>query len=91
MQAATLMTLFAILMLNAMLGLMPYVNNFSNIGGFISGFLAGFMLLFKPKVEKVTLYKGGIFNYDLKHSIKLKQKLDKPVSRTASLVIFSLL
>ncbi|KAI3463493.1 hypothetical protein Pfo_020156 [Paulownia fortunei] len=88
---ATLMAFLIILMLNVILGLMPFVNNFSNVGGFISGFLAGFMLLFKPQVGKVYQNKGGIFDYDVKHSVKLKRKLDRPVSRIVSLVIFSLL
>ncbi|KAG8379585.1 hypothetical protein BUALT_Bualt07G0104200 [Buddleja alternifolia] len=90
---ATIVVLFAILMLNAILGLMPYVNNFSNIGGFISGLLAGFMFLFKPQVGKAYQTKGGIFEYNVKNSvkIKIKQKLDKPVLRSVSLMIFSLL
>ncbi|KAI3455165.1 hypothetical protein Pfo_011828 [Paulownia fortunei] len=88
---ATLLAFFIILMLNAIFGLMPYVNNFSNIGGFISGFLAGFMLLFKPQVGQGYQAKGGIFDYKVKHSVRLKQKLDKPVLRSVSLVIFSFL
>ncbi|KAL2467428.1 Rhomboid-related intramembrane serine protease family protein [Abeliophyllum distichum] len=88
---ATLVAFCAILMLNFILGLMPYINNFSNIGGFISGFLLGFVLLFKPQLGKMYQNKGGLFDYDVKHSVKLKQKLDRPVLRSISLVIFSLL
>ncbi|KAK6127920.1 hypothetical protein DH2020_038349 [Rehmannia glutinosa] len=88
---ATLMSFLIILMLNAILGLLPFVNNFSNVGGFISGFLVGFMVLFKPQVGKVYQNKGGIFDYDVKNSVKPKRKLDRPVSRIVCLVIFSLL
>ncbi|KAH6819545.1 Rhomboid-related intramembrane serine protease family protein [Perilla frutescens var. frutescens] len=88
---ATLIAFVTILIINFVIGLMPLVNNFSNIGGFISGFIAGFMLLFKPQARKVHQNKRGIFEYDVKHSVKLETKLDRPVSRIVSLVIFSLL
>ncbi|CAI9788018.1 unnamed protein product [Fraxinus pennsylvanica] len=88
---ATLVAFIVILMLNFVLGLMPYVNNFSNIGGLISGLFLGFLLLFKPQQGKIYQNKGGLFEYDIKRSVKLKQKLDRPVLRSISLVIFSLL
>ncbi|KAK4395479.1 RHOMBOID-like protein 8 [Sesamum angolense] len=88
---ATLMALLIISMVNGILGLMPYVSNFSNIGGFISGFLAGFIILFKPQVGQGYQAKTGLFDFNIKHSVKLKQKLDKPVLRSVSLVIFTLL
>ncbi|CAA0806829.1 Rhomboid-related intramembrane serine protease family protein [Striga hermonthica] len=88
---ASLVAFLIILMLNFMIGLMPLVNNFSNIGGFITGFLAGFMLLLKPQVGKVCPNKGGIFDYDVKKSVEIKRKLDKPVLRIICLVIFSFL
>ncbi|KAL6493782.1 hypothetical protein OROGR_031691 [Orobanche gracilis] len=90
-KTAAIVVLLIILMLNAILGLTPLVNNFSNIGGFISGLLVGFMLLFKPNAGKVYQNKEGIFDYDVKNSTKLKQMLDKPVSRIVCLVILSLL
>ncbi|KAL0342238.1 UNVERIFIED_CONTAM: RHOMBOID-like protein 8 [Sesamum calycinum] len=88
---ATLMALLIISMVNGILGLMPYVSNFSNIGGFISGFLAGFIILFKPQVGQGYQAKTGLFDFNIKHSVKVKQKLDKPVLRSVSLVIFTLL
>lgn len=91
-QFATLIVFVTILMLNFTLGLMPLVNNFSNIGGFISGFIAGFMLLFKPQARKVHQNKRGIFDYDVKRSVELERKtLDRPISRLVSLGILSLL
>lgn len=90
-QFATLIVFVTIFMLNFILGLMPLVNNFSNIGGLISGFIAGFMLLFKPQARKVHQNKRGIFDYDIKHSVELERKLDRPISRLVSLGILSLL
>ncbi|KAG6410670.1 hypothetical protein SASPL_128735 [Salvia splendens] len=88
---ATLIAFATILLLNFILGLMPLINNFSNIGGFISGFTAGFMLLFKPETRKLHLNRRGIFDYDVKSSIKLERKLDMRTSRIVSLVVLSLL
>ncbi|KAL6495880.1 hypothetical protein OROGR_030443 [Orobanche gracilis] len=80
-KTAAIVAFLIILMFNAILGLTPLVNNFSNIGGFISGLLVGFMLLFKSHVGKAYQNKGGLFDYDVKNSTKLKQTLDRPVSR----------
>ncbi|XP_057767750.1 RHOMBOID-like protein 8 [Salvia miltiorrhiza] len=89
---ATLIAFATILMLNFILGLMPLINNFSNIGGFISGFIAGFILLFKPQVRKLHQNKRGIFDYEVKcSSVNLERKLDRPTSRIVSLVVLSLL
>ncbi|KAL3617688.1 hypothetical protein CASFOL_038009 [Castilleja foliolosa] len=88
---ATVVVILNILMFNFILGLMPFINNFSNIGGFISGFLAGFVLLFKPQVGKMYQNKGGIFDYDVKNSFNLRKKLDRPFLRIVCLVILSFL
>ncbi|CAI9755213.1 unnamed protein product [Fraxinus pennsylvanica] len=79
-------------LLGAMLsGLIGELETLLQKGGFISVFLLGFVLLFKPELGKMYQNKGGLFEYDVKHSVKLKQKLDTPVLRSISLVIFSLL
>ncbi|KAL3639260.1 hypothetical protein CASFOL_017167 [Castilleja foliolosa] len=89
---ATVVVILNIFMLNFILGLMPFINNFSNIGGFVSGFLAGFVLLFKPQVGKMYQNKcGGIFDYDVKNSFYLRKKLDRPFLRIVCLVILSFL
>uniref|UniRef100_A0A2N9G812 RHOMBOID-like protein n=1 Tax=Fagus sylvatica TaxID=28930 RepID=A0A2N9G812_FAGSY len=89
----SLASLFFVSMINFVLGLLPYVDNFSNIGGFISGFLLGFVLLFSPQLSEVAQNKAGLFEYGVKDSIKskLKQKLDKPVLRSFSLLLFGLM
>ncbi len=93
MQFESLASLFFFSMINFVLGLLPYVDNFSNIGGFISGFLLGFVLLFSPQLSEVAQNKAGLFEYGVKDSIKLKlrQKLDKPVLRSFSLLLFGLM
>lgn len=78
-------------MTNLVLGLIPYINNFANIGGFMSGFLLGFVLLFKPQQEKLARNKGGLFEFDAKDIVKCRKSLDKPVQRGSALVIFALL
>ncbi|KAM4075028.1 hypothetical protein ACJW30_10G139200 [Castanea mollissima] len=86
-------SIFFVTMINFVLGLLPYVDNFSNIGGFISGFLLGFVLLFSPQLRLVAQNKGDLFEYGVKDSIKLKlkQKLDRPVLRSISLLLFGLI
>ncbi|KAK1403649.1 RHOMBOID-like protein [Heracleum sosnowskyi] len=80
-----------ILVINMVLGLLPYVNNFSNFGGFMCGFFLGFVLLFKPDLGKLSQSKAGLFEYEIRHSFRLRQKLDRPVLRIVFLVLFSLL
>ncbi|KAK2994842.1 hypothetical protein RJ640_026039 [Escallonia rubra] len=90
-KCAALVALFLMLVISLALGLLPYINNFSNIGGFISGFLLGFVLLFCPQLRKMSQSEGGLFDLDVKHPVKLKQKLDRPVLRIVSLLVFSFL
>lgn len=93
MQFSAVVSIFFVTMINFVLGLLPYVDNFSNIGGFISGFLLGFVLLFSPQLRLVSQNKGDLFEYGVKDSIKLKlkQKLDRPVLRSISLLLFGLM
>ncbi|XP_050376737.1 RHOMBOID-like protein 8 [Argentina anserina] len=78
---------------NFLLGLLPYVDNFSNFGGFVSGFLLGSVLLSSPQVREEVQAKGGFLDNDLKSSIKAKlgQKLDRPVYRSVCLFLFVLM
>nr|GMD55150.1 RHOMBOID-like protein 8 [Ipomoea batatas] len=84
---AAILLFLIILMINLILGLVPYINNISNVGGFISGFLIGFVLLFEPQLDRIAQKKGGLFEYDLKHKVQKKQKWDRPVLRGVSLAI----
>ena len=91
MQLAALLALSVIISINLLLGLIPYVDNFANFGGFLSGFLVGFVLLFKPLVGKAAHNKAGLFEYDVKQAVRVRNKLDKPLLRIIALVFFSIL
>lgn len=93
MQISAVASLVFVFVCNFVLGFLPYVDNFSSIGGFISGFLLGSVLLFSPQLPQLAPNKGGLIDYGVKSYIKmkLKQKLDRPVIRIVSLILFSLL
>ncbi|KAL2543003.1 RHOMBOID-like 2 [Abeliophyllum distichum] len=48
-KAAALFTLVIIIAINLAVGILPHVDNFAHIGGFLSGFLLGFLLLIRPQ------------------------------------------
>ncbi|CAI0393378.1 unnamed protein product [Linum tenue] len=51
---AAFSTLVIIVLLNLAVGLLPHVDNFAHIGGFISGFLLGFIFLIRPQFGWVS-------------------------------------
>lgn len=48
-QLAALFTLIFIILINLAVGILPHVDNFAHIGGFLTGFLLGFVLLVRPQ------------------------------------------
>ncbi|GJW21550.1 rhomboid-like protein 2 [Tanacetum coccineum] len=48
-KAAALTTLVIIILINLAVGILPHVDNFAHIGGFLTGFLLGFVLLVRPQ------------------------------------------
>ncbi|CAL9030007.1 unnamed protein product [Prunus brigantina] len=48
-KAAALLTLIVIIAINLAVGILPHVDNFAHIGGFLAGFLLGFILLLRPQ------------------------------------------
>ncbi|KAK3206275.1 hypothetical protein Dsin_020321 [Dipteronia sinensis] len=44
-----LLTLIFIIIINLAVGILPHVDNFAHIGGFLSGFLLGFVFLIRPQ------------------------------------------
>lgn len=51
---AALLTLVFIIIINLAAGLLPHVDNFAHIGGFVSGFLFGFVFLIRPQFKWLT-------------------------------------
>ncbi|XP_022753827.1 RHOMBOID-like protein 1 [Durio zibethinus] len=51
---AALLTLILIIVLNLAVGILPHVDNFAHIGGFLSGFLLGFVFLIRPQFGYVS-------------------------------------
>ncbi|CAM0870446.1 unnamed protein product [Alopecurus aequalis] len=47
-KVAAVTTLLFVIAVNLVLGILPHVNNFAHIGGFVTGFLLGFVLLMRP-------------------------------------------
>ncbi|ONK73388.1 uncharacterized protein A4U43_C04F30970 [Asparagus officinalis] len=48
-KAAALFTLLVIIVINLAVGILPHVDNFAHLGGFLTGFLLGFVLLMRPQ------------------------------------------
>ncbi|XP_071692320.1 RHOMBOID-like protein 2 [Rutidosis leptorrhynchoides] len=48
-KAAALFTLLIIILVNLAVGMLPHVDNFAHIGGFLTGFFLGFVLLLRPQ------------------------------------------
>lgn len=48
-KAAALITLVVIILINLAVGILPHVDNFAHIGGFLSGFFLGFVFLIRPQ------------------------------------------
>lgn len=49
-KAAALFTLIVIVAINLAVGILPHVDNFAHIGGFLTGLLLGFVLLIRPQI-----------------------------------------
>ncbi|GER54374.1 ribonuclease II/R family protein [Striga asiatica] len=53
-KVAALLTLVVIIAINLAVGILPHVDNFAHIGGFLSGFLLGFVFLMRPQFGWVS-------------------------------------
>ncbi|KAH9602315.1 hypothetical protein KSS87_010897 [Heliosperma pusillum] len=48
-KVAALLTLVVMIVINLAVGILPHVDNFAHLGGFMTGFLLGFVLLLRPR------------------------------------------
>ncbi|CAN8256970.1 unnamed protein product [Cochlearia groenlandica] len=48
---AALLTLLFVILINLAIGILPHVDNFAHVGGFLTGFLLGFVLLARPQFK----------------------------------------
>ncbi|EOA35565.1 hypothetical protein CARUB_v10020771mg [Capsella rubella] len=86
---SALVIIFTIFTVNFLIGFLPFIDNFANIGGFISGFLLGFVLLFTPQLRQMPpSHKGKLFEDDRKRFTRLKEQFDRPVLRIICLTVF---
>ncbi|XP_058085923.1 RHOMBOID-like protein 2 [Magnolia sinica] len=66
-KAAALLTLVIIIVINLAVGILPHVDNFAHIGGFLSGFLLGFVFLVRPQF-------GWMDRHNLPPEVRVKSK-----------------
>lgn len=71
---AALLTLVFIIVINLAVGLLPHVDNFAHIGGFVTGFLLGFILLIRPQFGYVS-QKTAPLGYNTGSAKKPKYKV----------------
>jgi membrane associated rhomboid family serine protease len=75
-KCGALCTLIILVAVNLALGLLPHVDNFAHIGGFLSGLLLGFVLLMKPQygwMSRKELPLGNEIELPVKHRHKTYQ------------------
>ncbi|KAJ8484791.1 hypothetical protein OPV22_017276 [Ensete ventricosum] len=74
-KCAALFTLVLIIAINLAVGVLPHVDNFAHIGGFVSGFFLGFVLLIRPHFGWVAQKNvpPGYRATPVKHKHKLYQ------------------
>ncbi|PHU06855.1 hypothetical protein BC332_23344 [Capsicum chinense] len=71
---AVLATLVVIIVINLAVGLLPHVDNFAHIGGFVSGFLLGFVFLIRPQFGWVSQrYASNAYSTSAKPKFKVYQ------------------
>ncbi|GFZ10985.1 RHOMBOID-like 1 [Actinidia rufa] len=74
-KVAALLTLVVIIVINLAVGILPHVDNFAHIGGFLSGFLLGFVFLIRPQFGWVSQKYAprGSISTSTQHKFKIYQ------------------
>ncbi|KVH94634.1 Peptidase S54, rhomboid [Cynara cardunculus var. scolymus] len=72
---AALTTLIFMILINLMVGILPHVDNFAHIGGFVTGFFLGFILLIRPHFHWTSqpISPFGYYGHQRKTRYKLYQ------------------
>eukprot|EP01018_Ginkgo_biloba_P019917 Gb_20562 [translate_table: standard] len=86
---AALVTLILIIAINLAFGLLPHVDNFAHLGGFVSGFLLGFVFLVRPQFGWVN-HKSIPPGYDVNSVVKSKHKTYQYILGLLSLILLIL-
>nr|XP_043638229.1 RHOMBOID-like protein 2 [Erigeron canadensis] len=80
-------TLILMIVINLMVGILPHVDNFAHIGGFVTGFLLGFILLARPQFDWIV--PPGYYGHPMKPQYKLYQCILLGLSVIALFAIFT--
>ncbi|KAJ9185217.1 hypothetical protein P3X46_004875 [Hevea brasiliensis] len=74
-KVAAFITLLVIIVINLAVGILPHVDNFAHIGGFLSGFFLGFVFLIRPQFGWVSqrYASRGYFPVSVKSKFKAYQ------------------
>ena len=81
-----MVTLLVIIVINLDFGLLPHVDNFAHIGGFISGFLLGFVFLMRPQFGWVN-HKNIVPGYNANSVVNSKHNAYQYVLGLLSLIL----
>ncbi|XP_034688978.1 RHOMBOID-like protein 1 [Vitis riparia] len=84
---AALLTLILIIIVNLAVGILPHVDNFAHIGGFVSGFLLGFVFLIRPQFGWVSQRNASPGH--IAASVKPKHKMYQYVLWFMSLILLT--
>ncbi|KAJ9565417.1 hypothetical protein OSB04_001383, partial [Centaurea solstitialis] len=89
---AALTTLILMILINLMVGMLPHLDNFAHIGGFVTGFLLGFILLIKPHFHWVNQGVGPFDYYSrpMRKRYKIYQYIFFVLSMIALLAMFTI-
>lgn len=85
-QVAALFSLSVVILINLAIGILPRVDNFAHIGGFLSGFLLGFVFLLRPQFGWIQRPNSGPGSQNASRA-KSKHNLYQRVLVVAALIL----
>ncbi|XP_071716330.1 RHOMBOID-like protein 1 [Rutidosis leptorrhynchoides] len=85
---AAITTLILMIIINLMVGILPHVDNFAHIGGFVTGFFLGFILLARRQFDWIV--PPGYYGHPMKPEYKLYQYIFLVLSVIALFVVFTI-